>query len=217
MIVDAIVLAGGRSSRLGSVSKSELRYDGQSLLQRSLTAVAGAQRTVVVGVQPVEPLPDGVLLTREDPPFGGPAAGMAAGMATLAACSPTPSDVIIVLACDMPHSALAIPLLLDAIAGNPDAGGAVAIDGDDRPQLLAAAYRTAPLTSAVAAHRAAETLSNLPVHRLVNGLTLVTVRVPTDATADVDTWEDGARLGVTLPPNAAHRSTAPHSTTQGAP
>ena len=38
MEFDAIILAGGRSSRLGGVPKSGLIYDGATLLERSLQA-----------------------------------------------------------------------------------------------------------------------------------------------------------------------------------
>ena len=84
MEFDAIILAGGRSSRLGGVPKSGLIYDGATLLERSLRAAGAAGRTVVVGPDPGD-LPDGVLSCREDPPFAGPAAAIAAGLAALAA------------------------------------------------------------------------------------------------------------------------------------
>ena len=52
MEFDAIILAGGRSSRLGGVPKSGLIYDGATLLERSLSAAGAAVRTVVVGPDP---------------------------------------------------------------------------------------------------------------------------------------------------------------------
>ncbi|WP_043436145.1 NTP transferase domain-containing protein, partial [Arthrobacter sp. I3] len=78
MEFDAIILAGGRSSRLGGVPKSGLIYDGATLLERSLRAAGAARRTVVVGPDPGG-LPGGVLTCREEPPFAGPAAAIAAG------------------------------------------------------------------------------------------------------------------------------------------
>ena len=84
MEFDAIILAGGRSSRLGGVPKSGLIYDGATLLERSLRAAGAARRTVVVGPDPGG-LPGGVLTCREEPPFAGPAAAIAAGLAALAA------------------------------------------------------------------------------------------------------------------------------------
>ena len=87
MEFDAIILAGGRSSRLGGVPKSGLIFDGATLLERSLRAADAAGRIVVVGPDPGD-LPDGVLSCREDPPFAGPAAAIAAGLGALAASAP---------------------------------------------------------------------------------------------------------------------------------
>ncbi|MGZ4663286.1 MAG: NTP transferase domain-containing protein, partial [Arthrobacter sp.] len=36
MEFDAVILAGGRSSRLGGVPKARLNFDGATLLERSL-------------------------------------------------------------------------------------------------------------------------------------------------------------------------------------
>ena len=38
----AIVLAGGRASRLGGIDKTALRFEGMSLLEHALDAVADA-------------------------------------------------------------------------------------------------------------------------------------------------------------------------------
>ncbi|MGO4494169.1 molybdenum cofactor guanylyltransferase, partial [Arthrobacter sp. 2YAF22_2] len=64
MEYDAVILAGGRSSRLGGVPKAQLRVDGATLLERSLQAASGARRTVVVGPDPGG-LPPDVLGCRE--------------------------------------------------------------------------------------------------------------------------------------------------------
>jgi molybdopterin-guanine dinucleotide biosynthesis protein A len=58
---DAVILAGGRSSRLGGVPKQQLTYDGATLLQRALDAAGGAAAAVVVGPGPGA-LPAGCLL-----------------------------------------------------------------------------------------------------------------------------------------------------------
>ena len=44
MLWDAVVLAGGRGSRLGGVDKATLELDGSTLLGRTLAALAGAAR-----------------------------------------------------------------------------------------------------------------------------------------------------------------------------
>ncbi|XVV06848.1 molybdenum cofactor guanylyltransferase [Actinosynnema sp. CA-248983] len=64
---DAVVLAGGRGSRLGGVDKAAVEVGGRTLLDHALDAVRGARRTVVVG--PEKPVP-GVVWTREEPPGG---------------------------------------------------------------------------------------------------------------------------------------------------
>jgi molybdopterin-guanine dinucleotide biosynthesis protein A len=81
VLFDAVILAGGSGRRLGGVDKGALVVAGLPLLDRVLLASAAARRTVVVG----EPRPTvrSVVWTREDPPGGGPLAGLAAGMAEL--------------------------------------------------------------------------------------------------------------------------------------
>ena len=74
--VDLVVLAGGRGERLGGADKAALLVDGRTLLERVLDVDLGG-RVVVVGDTPV---PDGVHRTLEDPPGGGPVAGIAAGL-----------------------------------------------------------------------------------------------------------------------------------------
>ena len=73
-----MVLAGGGSTRFGGVDKAMLVLDGMTLLDRVLTATAGAARTVVVG--PMRTTYRDVDWTVEDPPSGGPVAGLAAGL-----------------------------------------------------------------------------------------------------------------------------------------
>ena len=48
---DAIIVAGGRGTRLGGVSKPDLSVGGMPLLDRTLVAVAGAQFAVIVGAE----------------------------------------------------------------------------------------------------------------------------------------------------------------------
>src|SRR5690606_5354922 len=87
---DAVVLAGGRARRLGGVPKPTLVLRGTTLEQHALAAAVGARRTVVVGPVPTTPAPGhrwppgrDVVRTREDPPFGGPVAGLDAGLQAL--------------------------------------------------------------------------------------------------------------------------------------
>ncbi|WP_152352755.1 molybdenum cofactor guanylyltransferase [Brachybacterium subflavum] len=77
-----IVLGGGEGRRLGGVSKPDLVVGGRRLVDRVLDAGAGCAPRVVVAPESVA-VPDGVLRTLEDPPAGGPVAGIAAGLARL--------------------------------------------------------------------------------------------------------------------------------------
>lgn len=118
---DAVVLAGGRARRLGGVSKPDVAVGGRRLLDRTLEATVGAREVVVVG--PAEVAPPGVRVTREDPPGGGPVAGLAAGLAAL----PDGAAWVLVLACDLPRVAGAVGDLLTAARDGED----VQRDGED--------------------------------------------------------------------------------------
>ncbi|MCX6499273.1 MAG: NTP transferase domain-containing protein [Arthrobacter sp.] len=206
MEYDAVILAGGRSSRLGGACKAGLTVDGATLLELSLRAAGGARRAVVVGPDPGG-LPPGVLGCREDPPFSGPAAAIAAGLSALAEAgagapaAPAPAPLTLVLACDMPRVAAAVGALLDAVANGADGGldGAVAVSADGRRQPLVGLYGTTALRRAVADAARQNTLEGGSVFALLASLELCTVPVPPGSTDDVDTWEDASALGVSNP------------------
>jgi molybdopterin-guanine dinucleotide biosynthesis protein A len=137
-----VVLAGGRSSRMG-VAKAGLEWHGSTLLARMCgllaRGVAGGPVLVVRAPgQALPALPAGVLVA-DDPGEGlGPLQGVAAGLAAAARAG---ADVAFVAATDMPflHPAT-VAAVLAALTDDddvvlPEAGG--------HPQLLAAAYRTA--------------------------------------------------------------------------
>lgn len=209
MQCDAIVLSGGRSARLNFVSKAEFLVESSTLLERTLAAVRSARHVTVVGPEPSFPLPDGTVLVREEPAFGGPVAAL--GAALSAAQHRTVSNTVVVLACDMPHVGVAVPILLAALSSAQQYDGVLAVerDGDGvlRRQPLAAAYRTSALCTALenarkgvdSAQHAANPLSGMSLFRLIEDMNLLDVMVPRDATADVDTWEDAERLGATPP------------------
>lgn len=197
---DALILAGGRSSRLGGVPKQHLVFKGATLLERSLAAASGARHVVVVGPDP-GPLPEGVLSCREQPEFAGPAAAIGAGLDLLASKAGG-SEYILVLACDMPLVGDAVSILtlaLRSAAGErPEALLASADDGsaEGRIQPLAGFYSTSELTESVQQLAAKGGLINGSVRALLASLDVQLVMVPASATADVDTWDDAAALGV---------------------
>ncbi|GIJ47273.1 molybdenum cofactor guanylyltransferase [Virgisporangium aliadipatigenens] len=145
----AIVLAGGGGRRLGGPAKPTLEVAGVSMLARVLDAVADAAIRVVVGPAELEGLlPDGVVLTREEPPGGGPVAALWAGLSALdgepAQARPEAGGLVAVLAADLPLLTRgAVGLLLRAVSA-PAAGGerdgAVFVDGDGRQQFLCGAW-----------------------------------------------------------------------------
>jgi len=208
VLVDAIILTGGRSSRLDFTSKSEFVFEGSTLLERTVAAAEVARHIVIVGPDLTPDasrvaLPTAVAFAREDPPFSGPVAGIAAGLTALAERPGAPSDATFVFACDMPHIALAVPEILRALEADQSFDGAISLDTDERLQPLAAVYRTASLAKALAEHRQPGSLESMPVFRFIDGLSLVSVRVPDGATTDVDSWDDAEQLGA-QPPTLRH-------------
>jgi molybdopterin-guanine dinucleotide biosynthesis protein A len=217
MLLDAIVLAGGRSSRLSGVPKAQLLWRGATLLQNTVGAAldAGARRTVVVG--PADGLASGVedgsagglvrvLFAREEPPFGGPAAAIAAGMRVLEQAGPgaDSADAVLVLACDMPEIGSAVTELLASwpaltAAEKVPTQGAILLDPSGMRQPLAAIYSRPALAGAVAGLRASGTLDGASMRALTSTLELLERPAPPGSTRDVDTWSDAAEFGIERP------------------
>lgn len=113
---------------------------GRPLGERVVQAVAQADRIVVVG----PPCPGATVVTREDPPGGGPVAGIAAGLTHVRA------GHVVVLAVDLPFvTAAAVAALLDELAAVPTSGGVVPVDTAGREQLLCSAWRPDALRRAL--------------------------------------------------------------------
>jgi molybdopterin-guanine dinucleotide biosynthesis protein A len=183
-----VVLAGGTGARLGGVDKAALELDGVTLLERTLTATMAATEVVVVGTEVPTSRP--VTWTVEDPPLGGPAAGL---LRALDRFDATP-ELVAVLAVDMPKvNAATLARLTWAVEADPDLDGAVLVDPDGRRQPLAGVYRVDALLAARPARSAEE--HGLPMRRLVGGLRLAEVPTVGDEARDVDTWDDVRDLG----------------------
>jgi molybdopterin-guanine dinucleotide biosynthesis protein A len=180
MTFDAIVLTGGRARRLGGLDKAALVFDGSTFLERALLATSAAERIICVG--PQVPTSAQVLWTREDPPLGGPAAAVVAGLALVEA------PVTMVLSVDAP---LVTREVVDALVSRctPLAASLLA-DVHGVPQMLIGAYPSALLTERAIL---LGELDGLSVRHLVEGIPYVSITEP-DAASDCDTWDDVENL-----------------------
>lgn len=198
----AVVLAGGRGSRLGGVRKGDLRRDGTTLLARALAACAACDEVVVVGDPPAgdavrDPQGREVRFVREQPAYGGPVAALLTGVAALRAvgtAEPHDGDArVVVLGVDMPLvDAATVARLRAGVDADPEADGAVLVDSSGRTHLALVLRR-------VALERVApppEEWDGMALRRLLGHLRLVPVPARGGEEADVDTWEDARRLGV---------------------
>ncbi len=172
----AVVLAGGTAARMDGVDKAGVEYAGRTLLEHALAAVAGASEIVVVGE--AVPTSRPVTFVWEDPPQGGPAAGLLAGVDALSRVPET----VAVLAVDMPRLTPAtVARLLTAAAGHD---GAFLVDAGGRRQLAGV------LDAAVLARARPDDPHGLPLHRLLQTFDLAEVGAAGDEARDVDTWTD---------------------------
>lgn len=167
----AIVLAGGRGTRLGGVDKPALVVGGTTLLDRAVAAADGADQIIVVG--PERPTARPVHWTREPQPGAGPVAAVVAGLAELT----SEIEVVALLAADLPAiTPAAVQTVLTAAP-------AVLVDAEDRDQWLVSAWPTTPLLAAFAT----------PTHGLYAALSpLAPTRLPDPnaASTDIDTPND---------------------------
>lgn len=186
---DAVVLAGGRASRLGGIDKTALVFDGMQLLERALAAVSGARRIVVVGPAElrhrISPTVD---LVTEHPRFGGPVAAAAAGLARI---SPDGAPRVALLAADLrrPAEAVAELVAVGSLASRADV--VAAADSSGRVQPLLAIYRAAALRRAI---DATTELAGSSMRSLTSRMLVCQVRLPDSLCADVDTPLDMLEL-----------------------
>lgn len=189
----AIVLAGGAGRRMGGRDKPSVLVAGVSMVERVLGAVCDAEPRLVVGHR--QPVPTGVVLIQEDPPGGGPVAGIAAGLAALGSAGD--DRLVAVLAADQPLLTRSAIGLLVSAAGGGDVAGAVFVAGG-RPQLLCGVWRAGRLR-----HRLRELgePGGVAVRRLLGELPYVPVPPPDDVPPpwyDCDTPEELAEAELWL-------------------
>jgi molybdopterin-guanine dinucleotide biosynthesis protein A len=156
----AVVLAGGKAARLGGRAKPQLEVGGRTMLAAVLAAVADADRRIVVG--PPQPVPDGVVLVREEPPGGGPVTALRTGLAEV------DTEIVAVLAGDLPFLTTE---LIDTLRAALRGDAVLVVDDGGRDQLLLALWRTPSLRRALGAAP-----GPAPVRRLLTGMDVDRVR-----------------------------------------
>jgi molybdopterin-guanine dinucleotide biosynthesis protein A len=145
---------------------------GTTVLDHLLDALPATWSVVAVG--PERPTHRAVRWTRESPVGGGPTAAIAAGLALVE------TDLVVVVAGDMPFAGPAAVRLAEALRGDP-ATDAVAAADHDRPNPLLAAYRAARMREVLP-----DPPQGRPARALLN-LTHTLLAVPEEAVLDVDT------------------------------
>ncbi|WP_310961621.1 molybdenum cofactor guanylyltransferase [Nocardioides terrisoli] len=174
----AVILTGGTAARMDGVDKAGIEVGGRTLLDRALDALVDIDDVVVVGPQVITERP--VTFRLEDPPGGGPVAGLMAGLTGF----PRMPRRVAVLAVDMPRVTAATIRRLRA-AATDGVHGALLVDGSGRRQYLCGVYDTAALRAAGACD-----VFGMPVRMLLEGLALVEVSAVGEECHDVDTWAD---------------------------
>jgi molybdopterin-guanine dinucleotide biosynthesis protein A len=134
-----IVLAGGKSTRLGRDKASELLL-GVSLLQRAVSALQTVVSKIVVVKAVGQQLPAveskiPLLVVEDAYPGTGPLGGIYTGLTAMTA------EAGLVVACDMP---LLQPDLLHGLRGfSPGSDAVVPVSDDAQPEPLCAVYARA--------------------------------------------------------------------------
>lgn len=172
-----VVLAGGGSGRLGH-DKLAAALGRTTVLDTLLGDLAAAWPGVpVTVVGPQRATATSVTWRHEDPPGGGPVAGLARALGGV-----DPAAVVAVVAGDHPFATPALPLLVAALG---EADAAIGVDPSGRDQPLLGAYVAGPLLRAVGAHAAGQS-----VRGVVGRLTVVRVPLLARWCLDVDTPAD---------------------------
>ena len=159
-VCDAIVLAGGRGSRMADpenirspreVDKPAMTVGGRRMVDIAVDAVSMCRRTVLVGPTRTG-VPEHVVQTRESPAGGGPVAALAAGLRSLddSGHSENTAELVVVVASDIPAlDAAAVESLIDSMAQS-QTDAVFARDDEGRTQFLLGVWQLSALRSAVA-------------------------------------------------------------------
>ncbi|WP_254359539.1 molybdenum cofactor guanylyltransferase [Microbacterium hominis] len=186
--VGAILLAGGRATRLDGRAKPLLEIGGRSLLAAAIAGARDAGARPITVVAPVLEERTDVDWVREDPPFAGPAAATVAALRAWDATGEIPAWTLL-LACDLPRADEAVArLTADAALLGTDSDGLCLGDRTGRPQWLTGLYRTDALRES--AYAVPDAARDAPVRALFDDRAITVITDLQGLTDDVDTWED---------------------------
>jgi uridine kinase/CTP:molybdopterin cytidylyltransferase MocA len=159
--------------------------DDEPLLNRTLASLPEEFLVVVVGS--VRKVDRPVIFTSEDPPGGGPAAGLVAGVRRALA---EPADAIVALPADAPLAGHAAVSLLSRLDEEPTVNAVVGIDADGREQPLQLAMRRTAAEALVTA-AGPSAAAGVSARRLLDALRpgLVTHELAPAELWDIDTSE----------------------------
>jgi molybdopterin-guanine dinucleotide biosynthesis protein A/uridine kinase len=180
--VTAVVLAGGASQRFPPDKLAQLVGD-EPLLDRALASVPEDFTVVVVGS--VREVARPVIFTSEEPPGGGPAAALVAG---LRRALEEPIDAVVTLPGDAPLAGQAADALLSRLGSEPDTEAVVGVDSAGHEQPLQLALRPAAAGALLAA-AGPGAATGLSARRLLDALRpgLVTQKLVQAELWDIDT------------------------------
>jgi molybdopterin-guanine dinucleotide biosynthesis protein A len=136
----AIVLAGGKSTRMGT-SKAMLPFGPETMLQRVVRILGTVVSPIVVvaaGDQSLPELPESVIVTRDEREGRGPLEGLRAGLKAL----PEGVDAAYVTSCDVP---LLVPQFVEQMFELARGHDIAVMEIDGFPHPLSAVYRRSTL------------------------------------------------------------------------
>jgi molybdopterin-guanine dinucleotide biosynthesis protein A len=131
--MDAIILAGGRGTRMGGVDKASLKLGDTTFIEHLVNTLSLLAATVFVSVSSLEGFcaPEGVRVVTDDPPGRGPLGGLRAGLEA------SEAEWCFVACVDAP---LLQPSLVRLLAGWTADADAVVPVWDHGPEPLCALY-----------------------------------------------------------------------------
>lgn len=182
----AIVLAGGESRRFGT-DKLAHRLDGRPLLDHTLDGLGSDWSIYLVG--PPRVTEREVVAVREEPPGGGPTAGLIAGLRAALADG---AELLVVLPGDAPLAGMAARSMHERLRVSPEVQVLIGVTPDGRQQPLQLALRRAGAEQLIAL-AGPEAGSGASARRLVRALDPQPVVLSSADAFDIDDRDALAR------------------------